>query len=60
MYFKNKLYFKIYFKGGYSEENLLMMKVKINFFVKEVGDYFNIISFIGFVVDNDVCKDLRL
>lgn len=54
------MYFKIYFKGGYSEENLLMMKVKINFFVKEVGDYFNIISFIGVVFDNDVCKDLRL
>lgn len=50
----------IYFKGGYSEENLLMMKAKINFFAKEVGDHPNIISFIGAVLDNDACKDLRL
>lgn len=37
-----------------------MMKGKINFFAKEVGDHPNIISFIGAVVDNDACKDLRL
>lgn len=54
------MHYKIYFKGGYSEENLLMMKAKINFFAKEVGDHPNIISFIGAVVDNDACKDLRL
>lgn len=40
-------------KSGYGEENLLMMKAKINFFAKEVGDHPNIISFIGPVVDND-------
>lgn len=40
-------------KSGYSEEDLLMMKAKINFFAKEVGDHPNIIGFIGAVADND-------
>ncbi|XP_061168936.1 uncharacterized protein LOC133178201 [Saccostrea echinata] len=40
-------------KSGYSEENLLMMRAKINFFGKEVGEHPNIIHFIGSVIDND-------
>lgn len=57
---KTKFIKKNVFKGGYSEENLLMMKAKINFFAKEVGDHPNIISFLGAVVDSDACKDQRL
>ncbi|XP_061164432.1 uncharacterized protein LOC133173456 [Saccostrea echinata] len=40
-------------KSGYSEENMLMMKAKINFFGKEVGEHPNIVHFIGAVVDNE-------
>ncbi|XP_061173427.1 uncharacterized protein LOC133182595 [Saccostrea echinata] len=39
-------------KSGYSEENALMMRAKINFFGKEVGEHQNILLFIGAVVDN--------
>lgn len=60
LYFKIKIHFKNVFKGGYNEENLLMLKAKINFFAKEVGDHPNIISFIGAVVDSDACKDQRV
>ncbi|XP_062574387.1 uncharacterized protein LOC134236235 isoform X4 [Saccostrea cucullata] len=40
-------------KSGYSEENMLMMKAKINFFGKEVGEHPNIVHFLGAVVDNE-------
>lgn len=44
------------FIGGYSEENALMMRAKINFYGKEVGEHQNIILFIGAVVDNNASK----
>ncbi|XP_062597629.1 uncharacterized protein LOC134259048 [Saccostrea cucullata] len=40
-------------KSGFTEENMLMMRAKINFFGKEVGEHPNIIHFIGAVIDND-------
>ncbi|XP_062610978.1 uncharacterized protein LOC134272830, partial [Saccostrea cucullata] len=40
-------------KSGYTEENMLMMRAKMNFFGKEVGEHPNIIHFIGAVIDND-------
>jgi hypothetical protein len=44
------------FVGGYSEENLLMMRAKINFFGKEVGEHPNIIHLLGAVIDSDACR----
>ena len=49
----------ISFQGGYTEENLLMMRAKINFFGKEVGEHPNIIRFLGAVIDNDACKNIK-
>ena len=48
--------FHPFFTGGYSEKNALMMRAKINFYGKEVGEHQNIILFIGAVVDNNASK----
>eukprot|EP00105_Crassostrea_gigas_P033200 XP_011456474.1 PREDICTED: uncharacterized protein LOC105348641 [Crassostrea gigas] len=40
-------------KSGYSEENALTMRAKINFFGTEVGEHQNILLFIGAVIDNN-------
>lgn len=37
--FESKYLKKKNFIGGYFEENVLMMRVKINFFGMEVGEY---------------------
>lgn len=42
--------------GGYSEENALTMRAKINFFGTEVGEHQNILLFIGAVIDNNASK----
>ncbi|XP_061179823.1 uncharacterized protein LOC133188421, partial [Saccostrea echinata] len=40
-------------RSDYNEENMLMMRAKINYFAKEVGKHPNLIHFVGAVVDND-------
>lgn len=40
-------------KCGFTEDDVLMMKAKINFLGKEVGEHQNILLFLGAVVDNN-------
>jgi hypothetical protein len=38
--------------GGYTEENEMSMRAKINFYATQVGEHSNILRFLGAVVDD--------
>lgn len=47
-----------HFLGGYTEENELSMRAKINFQATQVGEHPNILRFLGAVID-DVSRKSR-
>jgi hypothetical protein len=44
------------FVGGYTEENEMSMRAKINFYATQVGEHPNILRFLGAVVDDESRK----